>query len=126
MKIVRWFLGKIILLLDAIFVPKRVTRSAAERKRIQEAVGAYSLYQFEACPFCVKVRRYLKAEGIEIPLRDATKEPARGELVQKGGKLQVPCLRIAGAPDTWLYESSEIVKHFERVVDCAAERFVKN
>lgn len=116
MKFIRWFLGKIILFLDAVFAPRSLQRSPAEQARVDERVRGLVLYQFAACPFCVKVRRFLKSQGVVIPLQDAKTEPHRSALLAGGGKLQVPCLRIpqgAGAAPHWLYESSDIISYLK-------------
>jgi glutaredoxin len=117
MKLIRWFLSKIILFLDSAFSPKSVQRDAAEQARIDQAMQGLILYQFEGCPFCVKVRRAAKRMGIKLELRDANKVPAYGqELVQGGGSMQVPCLRISNADGSvrWLYESSDIIEFLEK------------
>lgn len=113
MKLIRWIVGKIILFLDAVFSPSVKERSPAEKARIAAAAKNLSLYQYEACPFCVKVRRFMKAEGVAIPLKDAKREPFQSELLAGGGKLQVPCLKIEkpdGAAE-WMYESSDIIAY---------------
>ncbi len=110
MKLIRWILGKIILSLDAIFAPQSVVRTAEAQAKIRASLDGLSLYQFHACPFCVKVRRFMKAEMLDIPLRDATRDPFRKELVEQGGRLQVPCLRIETEGSVrWLYESDDII-----------------
>lgn len=115
MKLIRFLLGKVILLLNALFPPKAVVRTLAEQERINAGLASLSLYQYEACPFCVKVRRFLRAQAITIELRDAKKDPARQELLEGGGKLQVPCLRIpqGNGRDHWLYESSDIISYLK-------------
>ncbi|MDM8275275.1 glutaredoxin family protein [Enorma phocaeensis] len=68
-----------------------------------------TLYHMPSCPYCLKVRRYMEAHDMEIPLRDITADPAaRGELKRVGGKVQVPCLFIDGTP---LYESDDIITY---------------
>ena len=70
---------------------------------------AYELFIMSSCPYCQKVLRFMCQHGIELPLRDITSDPdAREELVRVGGKPQVPCLFIDGAP---LYESDDIIAH---------------
>lgn len=65
------------------------------------------LYHFESCPFCQKVRRVIHDLGLTITMKDIRLDKeAERELIQVGGKGQVPCLFINGAP---LYESSDII-----------------
>ena len=67
------------------------------------------LFYKPTCPFCQKVLRCMSEAGIEdaITLRNiATDAEAAATLVAVGGKRQVPCLFIDGAP---LYESDDIV-----------------
>jgi glutaredoxin len=112
MKFIRWFLGKIILLLDAIFVPKAVERNAEDQRKLDDETKRLALYQFEACPFCVKVRRAIKRMNLNIELRDLIKVAAfEEELLKGGGQRQVPCLRISNRDGSvrWLYESSDII-----------------
>ena len=113
MKLIRWFVGSLILFFDRVFSPRARSLSAEERARAKAFTANLSLYEYRACPFCVKVRRFLKAESLELPVRDAKREPFREELLEGGGKLQVPCLRIE-APNgatRWLYESGEIIRY---------------
>ena len=74
----------------------------------------YQLFQYDACPFCYRVRRFLKQAGIDIPLRDTLHDPrAYAELLAGGGSGTVPCLRIEGADASvrWLYESADIIEY---------------
>lgn len=72
------------------------------------------LYGYDACPFCARVRMATKNLGLSIPMRDTLREPgAREELRNIGGKTQVPCLLINGAP---LYESADIIRFLENEV----------
>lgn len=116
MKFIRWFLGKIILFLNAVFSPRGIKRDANEQMSVDDKAKQYALYQFEACPFCVKVRRAMKRQSVKIELRDAKNDPAhRQDLEQGGGRIKVPCLRIEKDGEThWLYESSDIVAHIEK------------
>ena len=116
MKFIRWILGKIILLLNAVFSPRGVKRSEEVQKSVDDKAKNYALYQFEACPFCVKVRRAMKRQSVNIELRDAKNDPTHREaLEQGGGRVKVPCLRIEKGGETqWLYESSDIVAYIEK------------
>ncbi|GGK61260.1 glutathione S-transferase N-terminal domain-containing protein [Amphritea balenae] len=117
MAFIRWFLGRIILLLNAVFSPRPVKREADVQRQLDLRTANLSLYQFEACPFCVKVRRSMRRNGLNIELRDAKKvELHRDELLQGGGRVKVPCLRIDDADGEvrWMYESSDIIHYLEQ------------
>ena len=116
MKFIRWFLGKNILILDAIFSPKSPTRAPKDQAIMDLKAKQLALYQFEACPFCVKVRRAIKRQSIHIELRDAkNNELHRETLLEQGGRVKVPCLRIEnGDKTTWMYESNDIIAYLEK------------
>jgi glutaredoxin len=111
MVIVRWLVGRIILLLNFIFTPRGVKRSSDAQAKVDQHAVKLKLYQFAACPFCVKVRRQMKRLSLNVELRDAKSEGQhKTDLTNLGGKHKVPCLRIENANGDiqWLYESSEI------------------
>jgi glutaredoxin 3 len=65
------------------------------------------LYQNPICPYCVRVRQFFSANNISIPEKNTLMDPrARRELIEMGGKSQVPALMIDGQI---LYESSDII-----------------
>lgn len=65
------------------------------------------LYIRPNCPYCKKVTNYLNQENKSVPTKDIGRDTkARDELIQKGGKQQVPCLMINGKP---MYESNDIL-----------------
>jgi len=64
------------------------------------------LYVRNSCPYCIKVTSYLEKEQKTVPIKDITSSVAADELIQIGGKRQVPCLIIDGKA---LYESSDII-----------------
>ena len=116
MKLVRWILGRIILVLDVLTSPKPIVRDAAAQKAIDETTASMSLYQFKTCPFCVKVRRELKWHALNIETRDAKDNAeVKAELVREGGRHKVPCLRTESTDGsvTWLYESNDIIDHLK-------------
>jgi glutaredoxin len=82
-------------------------------------VPGLSLYHFEGCPYCGRVRDALTRLGLELELRDIQKQSKyREELVAATGKQMVPCLRIeppAGA-SRWMHESADIVRYLETSV----------
>ena len=75
------------------------------------------MYEFKACPFCVRVSRFMKKNNISIKTKDArrNKEYAT-ELINGGGKLQVPCLLILTDENNpqWLYESKDIINFLSK------------
>lgn len=100
-----------VLLWEIVTTPRGVVRPAAEQAKIDEQTRHLALYQFKTCPFCIKVRREIARLSLNIELRDAQHDAKhRADLLQGGGSLQVPCLRITDAQGNsqWMYESSEI------------------
>lgn len=117
MKVVRWILGKIILFLDWLFTPRSIQRKPEDQQQIEQQTQALKLYQYQACPFCVKVRRTMKRLNLPIETRDAKRHANwREELAIQGGVEKVPCLRISedGGGVKWMYESSDIVNYLEQ------------
>lgn len=116
MKFIRWFLGNLILFFDRMFAPKALQRPPEAQARIDAATRSLALYQFESCPFCVKVRRAMKRLNLNIELRDAKVPALEKELVEQGGQRQVPCLKITESDGKvrWLYESSDIIAYLEK------------
>ncbi|RTZ72058.1 MAG: glutaredoxin [Gammaproteobacteria bacterium] len=116
MKGVRWLLGRIILFVDRLTSPRPPHHSPERQAELDALTAHLALYQYAACPFCVKVRRAIRRLGLNIELRDAKNDPHfRRELEQEGGRQQVPCLRIEEAGKvTWLYESGDIIAWLEK------------
>ncbi|MCD9511436.1 glutathione S-transferase N-terminal domain-containing protein [Photobacterium phosphoreum] len=115
MKALRWIVGRIILILNAIFSPQGMQRSEAEQQAVDAAVANMQLYQFETCPFCVKVRRHAKRLNIPLATRDAKVAPWDKKLLEQGGKRKVPCLRIEENDQIiWMYESNDIIAYLDK------------
>jgi glutaredoxin len=120
MKLIRFIIGRIILLSDFLTRPSPVIRSREDQDSVDAAVTGLSLYQFKACPFCVKVRRHMRRRSIKIELKDAkTDLLIKEELIREGGKHKVPCLRIAedNKEVQWLYSSDEICRFLDAKLD---------
>ena len=116
LNLIRNFLGYIIVLIDFITRPRKLKRSVGAQQQVENDISSMALYQFFACPFCIKTRRAMHRLNLPIPTRNATQGSSyRTELEQQGGKVQVPCLKMSvEGQDTWLYESSEIIKYLEQ------------
>lgn len=55
------------------------------------------VYSFETCPWCTKVKNYLKARGVEYETRDIElDDTAREECEKISGDLTVPVTTIDG------------------------------
>ena len=116
LKLIRWIVGKALLAANALFKPRvEVTRTPEQKAAVDQELKKLAIYQFEACPFCIKVRRALKRLDLEIELKDVLRdERAAAELQVGGGQMQVPCLRIQEASGVrWMYESSDIIAYLE-------------
>ena len=115
LKTLRNGLGLIIVFLNWLFRPKQILRTTEDQKIAQNAVKDLSLYQFYACPFCVKARRAIHQLNVTIETRDINKNPMHREQLEiGGGKVKVPCLRIEEGDNVrWLYESDDIIRFLE-------------
>jgi len=115
MRIVRMILAPILLFLNWITTPRGVKRPADLQQQIDQQTAGLSLYQFKACPFCIKVRRTFKRHSLKVETRDAKHdEMIRQELLEQGGKIKVPCLRIEEEGNIeWMYDSNAIVEYLQ-------------
>ena len=112
-KALRVGLGHVIIAGDFLTRPRKKQRPAEQQAKVNAAAKDLTLYQFHACPFCVKTRRTLHKLNVPVPLRDAKNDPvARDTLLAEGGKIKVPCLRIEEAGKvTWMYDSKVIIDY---------------
>jgi len=115
-KTLRLIIGPIILFIDKITTPKGIKRPEEEQQKIDSEVTNLVLYQFKTCPFCIKVKRNNKRLSLNIETRDAQHNPTyREELLQGGGQIKVPCLKIVDdkGNDSWMYESDDILQYLQ-------------
>lgn len=114
-KALRVGLGQLIIFLDFITRPRKLRRSPEAQAQVAEETAGLALYQFNACPFCVKTRRAMHRLNLPIALRDAKNDEAhRAALLAGGGKIKVPCLRIEEQGESrWMYESNDIIRYLE-------------
>ena len=74
----------------------------------------HQLFYFATCPYCIAVRLALCWYRVKIPLKDILFHPSNcTELIDGGGKSQVPCLRIESKDGNvrWMYESADIIRY---------------
>lgn len=108
-------LGRIVVFGSFITQSKPKQRSSTDQAKVDMEASALALYQFYACPFCVKTRRVIHQLNVPIALRDAQSGVFREELGREGGRVKVPCLRIEEDQSTrWLYESNEIIAYLNQ------------
>jgi len=114
-KALRNGLGNLIIFIDFITRPRKMKRSAEQQAKVEHATSQLALYQFRACPFCVRTRRTMHRLNLPIALKDAkNNQQDRQVLLEQGGRIKVPCLRIEEDEKvTWLYDSKVIGAYLE-------------
>lgn len=113
----RLVLTPFMLLWEWMSTPRGVVQTPEHQAALDAQTGSMALYQFRTCPFCIKVRREIKRLGLNIELRDAQHDDARrAELLQGGGQIKVPCLRLVDAQGQvqWMYESADIIAYLQQ------------
>ncbi|MEN5304377.1 MULTISPECIES: glutathione S-transferase N-terminal domain-containing protein [unclassified Pseudomonas] len=115
-KALRVGLGQLIVFGDWISRPAKQKRDVAAQAHVEQEAKGLALYQFHACPFCVKTRRTLHRLNVPVALRDAKNDDVhRQALLEGGGRVKVPCLRIEEAGKvTWMYESKAIIAYLDK------------
>ena len=115
-KTIRVILGPVVLFVDFVTTPRGIKRPDEEQEKIDQEASNLVLYQFQTCPFCIKVKRNNKRLSLKIETRDAQHNPThREELLQGGGQIKVPCLKIIDnkGNDSWMYESEDILEYLQ-------------
>lgn len=127
LKLLRKGLGSLVIFLDFVTRPTPMKRSAEEQAKVDEQTRDMALYQFYACPFCIKTRRHMRRLNLNIELRNAQADGPgvaehRQALLEQGGRIQVPCLRMKdeSGEDVWMYESDQIIQYLDTRFGAAA------
>ncbi len=84
-RLLRLILTPFMLLQEKLTTPKAINRSTEQQAAVDKATANLALYQFRACPFCIKVRREIARLALNIELRDAQHNPVRREELMNGG-----------------------------------------
>ena len=122
LKIFREGVGGLMAFISYLTRPRKIKRLPEAQHKIDEQAASMSVYQYFACPFCIKTRRAIHRLNIPLEYRDAQVRGGehRSTLEQEGGRIKVPCLRIdQGDQTTWLYESNEIIAYLNKQFDPA-------
>ena len=116
-RLIRWPLGQLVIFLDWITRPEIPGFSAQKRAELDAITANMKIYHFKQCPFCVKTRRIIRRLGLNIETRDARNDPQwNSELINAGGKSQVPCLRLLNDDGSmeWMYGANNIIKYLDK------------
>lgn len=117
-KLLREGLGRVIILISSVTLPKQIKRSSESTTTLKNETQSLSLYEFYACPFCVKTRRAIHRLNIDIERRDIRKHPQYYQELEAQGPAKVPCLRIEKDNAVeWLYESNDIITYLNNRFD---------
>ena len=111
-KTLRLVLGPVMLLKERLTRPRGIRRDAASQALVDQQCQSLALYQFNTCPFCIKVRQEMRRLSLPIDKRDAQHNLAhRDALMQGSGASKVPCLKItdSNGQTRWLQDSNAIV-----------------
>lgn len=115
-KTLRMALGPFMLLGEMLTRPKGLVRPAAEQAKVDQDCKSLVLYQYQTCPFCIKVRQEMCRLSLKIERLDAQQEgPHRADLVRGVGKAKVPCLKITdqAGNSQWLTDSDKIKAYLQ-------------
>ncbi len=113
-RILRIILGPVMLAKEWATRPKGVVRTPDQQQAVDQQCQALALYQFNTCPFCIKVRQEMRRLSLNIEKRDAQHNATHRQALQQGsGTTQVPCLRTTDAAGNtqWLQDSAAIIAY---------------
>ncbi|MDX8390936.1 MAG: glutathione S-transferase N-terminal domain-containing protein [Mariprofundaceae bacterium] len=124
LKLFREGVGGLMAFISFLTRPHKIKRGDANQLEAIEKSKSMSIYQYFACPFCIKTRRAVHRLNVPIQYRDAQLRNGehREVLEREGGQIKVPCLRIdQGEETTWLYESNDIIHYLNQQFDPSCE-----
>lgn len=113
-KALRVVIGPVMLLWEFVTRPKGLVRQPASQETVNQQCRNIVLYQYQTCPFCIKVRQEIRRLSLNIEGLDAQKEGKnRDALVRGGGQAKVPCLKVTdlAGNSQWMYESGAIIEY---------------
>jgi len=103
---------------DYFFKVKPVKRSSEDQASLDRESRKMQLYFCKLCPKSIKVKRRCEELGLRVVVKDVLRINAyKNELLNGGGQLKVPCLRIegrSGQDSNWVYDGEDILEYLER------------
>lgn len=116
-KLIRVILTPFMLLAEKLTTPKGISRSKEAQAQVDADSRQLALYEFKACPFCIKVRKEMARLSLNIVKYDALNNQSHRQALEAGGgRIKVPCLRIMhdNGDVQWLYESNDINAYLQQ------------
>lgn len=97
-------------------LPKILSRLTKGASSPLIEIQDHSLYYFNGCVFCYRVRMAMLKLSISMEMRNIhASSQYKNELRENGGKTTVPCLKIEEKGQTcWMYESRDIVAYLRQ------------
>ena len=112
--------------IKSLLRPDPTVRSTQEQLQVDAQIAGWSLYHYDTCGFCRRVRRVMRRLDLDIELRDIRRDPGHyQDLLAGGGRTTVPCLHLpdqGSSESRWMYESADIVTFLERRFSAGADR----
>lgn len=94
----------------------KTQRSPEQKAAISKQTAKLALYDLTLCPYSIEVRLVAKSLELDIEKRSIQDASWATDLLQGGGKVQAPCLRIEQDDGSihWLYESGAIILYLRQ------------
>lgn len=110
----RTLLGPVMLIKERLSRPTSLQRAPEQQAEVDRQCKGLTLYQFQTCPFCIKVRQEMHRLALPITRLDAQHDAqSRAALLQGSGATKVPCLKITEADGAvrWVGDSGAIIDY---------------
>lgn len=118
MAVVNRVQGVCAMYADRWFKVKPVKRNQEEQVSLARESRRIHLYFCKSCINSIKIKRQCESLGLRVIEKDVKRiSDYCNELLNGGGELRVPCLRIEGSNGKkarWLYGNDSISEYLER------------
>jgi glutaredoxin len=116
-QLIRIILTPFMLVAEKLTTPTGISRSIEAQAQVDADCSQLALYEFKACPFCIRVRKEMARLSLNVVKHDARNNPTHRQALEAGGgRIKVPCLRIShdNGEVQWLYESNDIITYLRQ------------